>query len=68
MKKEFCELANELDKIKCPSFALWYLLPHANEVLDKANEYTNDYLVDQKVKDLKKAIEELREVLSNELW
>ncbi len=68
MKKEFCELANKLDKIECPLFALWYLLPYANEVLEKEREYSNDYLLDQKVKDLKKSVTEIREILADKLW
>lgn len=64
-QKEFEKIAEILDKIECPIFALWYLLPKINEVLER-NSY--GILSSLKANDLKKAAEEMREVLSNELW
>ena len=65
---EFEKLATELDKIECPLFALWYLLPKANEVLEKECESIDNYLLEEKIKELKKATKEIRGVIAHELW
>lgn len=68
MMNEFEKLATELDKIECPLFALWYLLPKANEVLEKECESIDNYLLEEKIKELKKATKEIRELIAHELW
>lgn len=73
-EEEFQKIAEQLDAIECPSFALWYLLPKFEEIANRemAKEMCSskiyELLAMYKYSELKKAAEEMREVIAADLW
>lgn len=72
---EFQKMANELDKIECPAFALWYMLPEFEKIVEREmneKEKLKDECIYElariKVQELIRASKEIREVLAAELW
>ena len=72
--KEFREMAKKLDEIKCPAFALWYFLPMFESIckrqmnLGSCENNTYEILAQLKYTELKKAAEEIRDVVAADLW
>lgn len=73
-EEEFQKIAEQLDAIECPSFALWYLLPEFEKIVSRqmakgtCGNKTYELLAHYKYGELKKAAEEMREVIADELW
>ena len=72
--KMFKEIAEQLDAIECPSFALWYLLQEFPKIVDRqmtkgtCENKTYEALAQIKYAELKKAAEEMRDIISADLW
>ena len=75
MEDRYNKLANQLDKIDCPAFALWYMLPEFEKICERqikdslnvANG-TVSHLATLKMNELIKASKEIREIVADELW
>ena len=73
-EKEFREMAKKLDEIKCPAFALWYFLPMFKSICDRqmkegsCENKTYEVLAQLKYSELKKAAEEIRDIVAADLW
>lgn len=72
--KMFEGIAEQLDEIECPSFALWYLLQEFPKIVDRqmtkgtCENKTYEALAQIKYAELKKAAEEMRDIIAAELW
>ena len=72
--KSFEEIAEKLDAIDCPSFALWYLLQEFPKIVDRqmgkgtCENKTYEALAQIKYAELKKAAEEMRDIIADDLW
>lgn len=73
-EEEFQKIAEKLDEIECPSFALWYLLQEFPKIVDRQMAkgiYENkiyEALAQIKYAELKKAAEEMRNIIAADLW
>lgn len=73
-EEEFQKIAEQLDAIECPSFALWYLLQEFPKIVDRqmakgtCENKTYELLAQRRYAELKKAAEEMREVIADDLW
>lgn len=73
-EEEFQKIAEQLDAIECPSFALWYLLQEFPKIVDRqmakgtCENKTYEMLAQWRYAELKKAAEEIREIVADELW
>lgn len=72
--KMFKEIAEKLDEIECPSFALWYLLQEFPKIVDRqmakgtCENKTYEALAQIKYAEFKKAAEEMRDIIAGDLW
>lgn len=73
-EEEFQKIAEQLDAIECPSFALWYLLPEFEKIANRqmakgtCENKTYEMLAQWRYAELKKAAEEIREIVADDLW
>lgn len=73
-EEEFKKIAEQLDAIECPSFALWYLLQEFPKIVDRqmakgtCENKTYEVLAQIKYAELKKAAEEMRDIIADDLW
>lgn len=73
-RNEFNEIAEQLDKISNPTFALWYMLQDFEKIVDrmiKDSKCEDKILMNMammKYGELKKAAEQMRDVLADDLW
>lgn len=73
-EQEFQKIAEQLDAIECPSFALWYLLQEFPKIVDRqmtkgtCENKTYEALAQIKYAELKKAAEEMRDIIAADLW
>lgn len=72
-EKYFNEMAEQLDKITCPAFALWYMLPEFEKIAERQmkGECKDERIYGVariKMDELLKAAKEIREIVASELW
>lgn len=73
-EEEFQKIAEQLDAIECPSFALWYLLQEFPKIVDRqmakgtCENKTYEVLAQIKYAELKKVAEEMRDIIADDLW
>ena len=73
-EEEFRKIAEQLDKVECPAFALWYLLPYFEESLKRqltlgtCENKSVMTLAMMKYNELLKASKEIRDIVADELW
>lgn len=73
-EEQFQKWAKEIDAIECPAFALWLLLPLFEQIVERqmkkggCENKTYETLAHLKYAELKKAAEEIRDIVADELW
>lgn len=73
-EEEFQKMAEQIEAIECPAFALWYLLPLFDQICDRqfakgtCDNETITRLAELRRAELSKAAKEIRDIVADDLW